>query len=173
VSVAAGLVPVSIGTDTNGSILMPATRNDVYALKPTLGLISGQGIVPICREFDSAGPIARCAADIAALMDVLVDSKYKDRVPPTGYASRLTGSLSGLRIGVLDPKDWHLPPVVATPSEEFDNQQVIFACAAWASSANKVDRQKRYCWHTRLYETKAPKSKRSPCRLSKNWKLTE
>lgn len=48
VAVAAVLAPAAVGTDTNGSIMMPATRNDVYAMKPTLGLISRDGICPIC-----------------------------------------------------------------------------------------------------------------------------
>ncbi|OAA42545.1 Amidase signature domain protein [Cordyceps fumosorosea ARSEF 2679] len=71
--VAAGFAPVALGTDTNGSILTPATRHDVYAMKSTLGLISQDGICPISFDFDSAGPIARSARGIAILMDVIVD----------------------------------------------------------------------------------------------------
>ncbi|KAF5666583.1 glutamyl-tRNA(gln) amidotransferase subunit A [Fusarium circinatum] len=123
VAVAAGLAPMSVGTDTNGSILLPATRGDVFAMKPTLGLISQRGIVPICLEFDSAGPIARCAQDIAALMDVMVDHSFDDKKPPVGYSSKLTGSLDGIRIGVLNPKNWSLPSIVATPVPSIQKQQ--------------------------------------------------
>ncbi|KAI0389272.1 putative glutamyl-tRNA amidotransferase subunit A [Xylariaceae sp. FL0594] len=69
--VAAGFAPAALGTDTSGSILMPATRHGVYAMKPTLGLVSQDGICPISYDFDSAGPIARSARDIAVLLDVL------------------------------------------------------------------------------------------------------
>ncbi|KAF5536939.1 amidase family [Fusarium phyllophilum] len=123
VAVAAGLAPMSVGTDTNGSILLPATRGDVFAMKPTLGLISQKGIVPICLEFDSAGPIARCAQDIAALMDVMVDHSFDDKKPPGGYSSKVTGSLEGIKLGVLNPKNWNLPSAVATPVPSIQKQQ--------------------------------------------------
>lgn len=92
-------------------------------MKPTLGLIPQQGICPICLEFDSAGPIARSPRDIALLMDVLVDPSQNAK-PDGGYASKITGSFDGIRIGVLDPKEWHLPPIVAVPNSEVYKQQV-------------------------------------------------
>ncbi|EMR65888.1 putative glutamyl-trna amidotransferase subunit protein [Eutypa lata UCREL1] len=91
-------------------------------MKPTLGLIPQQGICPICLEFDSAGPIARSPRDIALLMDVLVDPSQNAK-PDGGYASKITGSFDGIRIGVLDPKEWHLPPIVAVPNSEVYKQQ--------------------------------------------------
>ncbi|KAK7423031.1 hypothetical protein QQX98_001321 [Neonectria punicea] len=90
-----------------------------------------QGIVPICLEFDSAGPVARCAEDIASLMDIMADPSYHAKKPAGGYSSSLTGSLEGLRIGVLDPKDWHLPPGVATLVPEVDAQQENEVAAAY------------------------------------------
>ncbi|KAI1368526.1 putative glutamyl-tRNA amidotransferase subunit A [Xylaria arbuscula] len=124
VAVAAGLVPISIGTDTNGSILMPATRNDVFALKPTHGLIPIEGICPISSELDSAGPISRDPWDIAVLLDVMTASTPNmDTRPLGGYSTRLTGNFEGIRIGVLDPKNWHLPEVVAVSNTEIQKQQ--------------------------------------------------
>ncbi|KAF4451405.1 amidase family protein [Fusarium austroafricanum] len=123
VAVAAGLAPISIGTDTNGSLLLPATRCDVFALKPTLGVLSQEGIVPICREFDSAGPIAKCAEDIAAMMDIMVEPEHLSKQPSGTYSSMLTGTLEGIRIGVLDPKNWSLPSAVATPVASINKQQ--------------------------------------------------
>ncbi|KAK5652964.1 hypothetical protein OQA88_9444 [Cercophora sp. LCS_1] len=122
VAVAAGLAPAAVGTDTNGSILMPATRHDVYAMKPTLGLISRDGICPICLEFDSAGPIARHPRDIALLMDAMVDPENPHAKPGGSYTAKLTRSFDGLRIGVLDPREWHLPSVVAVPNEAVNNE---------------------------------------------------
>ncbi len=121
---AAGFAPAALGTDTNGSILMPATRHDVYAMKPTLGLISQDGICPISFDFDSAGPIARSARDIAILMDALVDREKATNIPNGTYVSHLTGHFDGIRIGVLEPKEWHMPPVAVAPNKEVDDQQV-------------------------------------------------
>ncbi|EGX87737.1 glutamyl-tRNA(gln) amidotransferase subunit A, putative [Cordyceps militaris CM01] len=129
--VAAGFAPAALGTDTNGSILMPATRHDVYAMKPTLGLISQDGICPISFDFDSAGPIARSARDIAILMDVLVDRTQTTNISDRTYMSHLTGTFDGIRIGVLEPKEWHMPAVAVTPNTEVDEQQDADVAAAY------------------------------------------
>lgn len=125
-AVAAGFAPVSVGTDTNGSILMPATRNDVFAMKPTLGLIYRDGICPIWLEFDSAGPIGRSARDIAVMMNAMVDPENEQARAAVGgtYTSQLTGSFEGLRIGVLNPKEWHLPGAVAVTNEAVNDEFV-------------------------------------------------
>ncbi len=132
--VAAVFAPVVIGTDTNGSILMPATRHDVYALKPTLGLISQGGICPISYDFDSAGPIAKSARDIADLMDVLVDPSKASYIPEGGYVPHLTKSFKGIRIGVLKPSEWHMPPTVVFPNANAE-AQMVFRCnpPSWVS----------------------------------------
>lgn len=104
---------------------MPATRHDLYALKPTLGLISQEGVCPISWDFDLIGPIAKSAEDIAVLMDVLVDPKRSANVPKGGYVPHLTKSFDGIRIGVLKPSEWHMPPVVVFPNAEADAQSVI------------------------------------------------
>jgi amidase len=122
--VAAGFAPAALGTDTNASILMPATRHDVYAMKPTLGLISQEGICPISYDFDSAGPIARSARDIAILLDTLVDREKVFSRSHGSYTSYLTGTFEGMRIGVLEPKEWHMPSVAVHPIPEIDDQQV-------------------------------------------------
>jgi amidase len=122
--VAAGFAPVALGTDINGSILMPATRHDVYALKPTLGLISQEGICPISLDFDSIGPIARSAEDIAVLMDALTDPAQSANVPTGAYVPHFTKSFEGIRIGVLEPSEWHMPPFVVLPNAEADAQSV-------------------------------------------------
>src|SRR5580692_5283440 len=71
VAVAAGLAPVAVGTETNGSIVSPASACGVVGLKPTLGLISRSGIVPISAAQDTAGPMTSCVADAAALLGAL------------------------------------------------------------------------------------------------------
>ena len=71
VAVAANLCAAAIGTETDGSITSPAACNNLVGLKPTLGLVSGEGIVPIAHSQDTAGPMARTVADCATLMNAL------------------------------------------------------------------------------------------------------
>lgn len=91
-AVAASLAQVAVGTETDGSIMCPSGANGVVGLKPTLGTVSGDGIVPISSHQDTAGPMARHVVDAAILMSVL-DRRQTD------YA--LTpGALRGARVGV-------------------------------------------------------------------------
>lgn len=113
VAVAAGLCTVAVGTETNGSIVSPASVCGIVGLKPTLGLVSRRGIIPLAASFDTAGPMARCVADTAALLSVVagvdpedpatlaqVDRSGLARMPD--YRSALdAGSLKGARLGVL------------------------------------------------------------------------
>jgi amidase len=70
-AVSANLCPVAVGTETNGSIVSPSSCCGVVGIKPTVGLISRSGIIPISSSQDTAGPIARTVADAAALLSVL------------------------------------------------------------------------------------------------------
>ena len=69
--VAAGFAPIAVGTETDGSILCPAALNGVVGIKPTVGLTSRTGVVPVSSSQDTVGPIARSVADAAALLGVL------------------------------------------------------------------------------------------------------
>jgi amidase len=71
IAVNANLVAVAVGTETSGSILSPASANGVVGIKPTVGLVSRDGIIPITADQDTAGPIARTVADAAILLGVL------------------------------------------------------------------------------------------------------
>jgi amidase len=70
-ALAARLAPLAIGTETDGSITCPASLNGVVGIKPAVGTVSGEGIVPISSSQDSAGPMARTVRDVAALYEVL------------------------------------------------------------------------------------------------------
>jgi amidase len=107
VAVAAGLAPLAVGTETDGSIVCPASACGVAGIKPTLGLVSRRGIVPISAEQDTAGPMARTVADAAALLSVLAGADAADPATelaagqPTDYTAFLDpGALDGARIGV-------------------------------------------------------------------------
>lgn len=81
VAVAAGLAPLAIGTETDGSIVSPSNNCGIVGLKPTLGLVSRDGIVPISSAQDTAGPMTRCVADAAVLLGVIAGADLAD--PPT------------------------------------------------------------------------------------------
>ncbi|MBU1094454.1 MAG: amidase [Firmicutes bacterium] len=71
VAVAANLICVAIGTETNGSLMAPAYQNSIVAIKPTFGMVSRYGIIPISETQDTAGPIAKNVADCALLLEVI------------------------------------------------------------------------------------------------------
>jgi amidase len=106
VAVAAGLAPLAIGTETDGSIVCPASACGIVGIKPTLGLVSRSGIVPISQAQDTAGPMARCVADAAALLSVIAAPDPADAATAAapgqdGYLSFLDpGALEGARLGV-------------------------------------------------------------------------
>lgn len=93
VSVALGLAAAAIGSDTGGSIRVPAAWNGLVGFKPTTGAVHGKGIVPLCRRFDVAGPIARTVEDCAELFAVL----RGENAPDLSDASP-----AGLRLMALD-----------------------------------------------------------------------
>jgi len=88
VAVAAGLAAVAIGTETSGSLLVPANQNGVVTVKPTVGLISRAGIIPISHSQDTAGPLTRTVRDAAILLNVLAQADPQDRAPLSPSGSR-------------------------------------------------------------------------------------
>jgi len=108
VAVAARMAPAATGTDTGGSIRQPAALSGVSGLKPTYGLVSRYGMVAFASSLDQGGPIGKCAADLALLMNAMAgfdarDSTSLDR-PAEDYTRCLDESLQGLRIGL--PKEY-------------------------------------------------------------------
>jgi amidase len=109
VGVAASLAQVAIGTETDGSIVCPSGTTGVVGIKPTLGMVSRQGIVPISEEQDTAGPIARHVVDAALALQVITGSDPADpatlqrpRGTDTRFARLDRDELHGARIGVQE-----------------------------------------------------------------------
>jgi amidase len=102
VAVALAYVDVAIGTETSGSIVCPAAINGVVGFKPTHGLVSGQGIVPIAGTQDTAGPIARSVSLAARTLAVMADPAVPEADAIRAGLLALDGvtSLEGLRIGI-------------------------------------------------------------------------
>jgi aspartyl-tRNA(Asn)/glutamyl-tRNA(Gln) amidotransferase subunit A len=103
-AVAARLAPAATGTDTGGSIRQPAALTGVCGLKPTYGLVSRYGMIAFASSLDQGGPIAKSAADLAHLLDVMAGHDARDSTslerPREDYARALDAPLAGLRIGL-------------------------------------------------------------------------
>jgi amidase len=106
-AVSANLCAVAVGTETNGSIMCPSNANGLAGIKPTVGLVSRVGIIPISHTQDTAGPMARTVADAAALLTALagVDPRDDATAGAEGHIQDYTtaldpGALKGARIGV-------------------------------------------------------------------------
>ena len=99
---AASFCAGAIGTETNGSILSPASMNGLVGFKPTVGLVSGRGVIPVSPRQDTAGPMCRTVADAALIADVIVERAL-------GYGGHGTSleefRLKGVRIGVMPMPD--------------------------------------------------------------------
>ena len=108
-AVSAGLAPAAVGTETCGSLIAPGSANSLAVLKPTLGLVSRRGIIPITAVTDTAGPMARSVADLAVLLRPWPVRTRMTRSPNrhipaqpvdrTGFLD--AGALRGLRIGFV------------------------------------------------------------------------
>ncbi|MDS9473213.1 amidase [Sporosarcina pasteurii] len=103
-SLAAGLATLATGTDTFGSIRLPAAMCGVYGLKPTYGLVSTYGVFPTAWSMDTAGPMARSVADLAIMLNYMAGFDPNDpaslHVPMINYEADLKKDMSGIKIGV-------------------------------------------------------------------------
>ncbi len=125
-AVAAGLVPLAVGTETDGSITCPAACCGIVGLKPTLGLVSRTGIVPIAASQDTAGPMGRCVADVAMMLSAMAAAVSDDEDPRQAgrpwdsaagmpdYSARLSGDLTGMRVGLTNQVVTGQMPAVAS-----------------------------------------------------------
>ncbi|KAK3303460.1 amidase signature domain-containing protein [Chaetomium strumarium] len=99
VAVAAGFSPLAMGTETIGSIVTPAVRAGLYALKPTVGVQDVGGLFTLTDFFDSPGPMAKCAEDVLVMAEILLGRSF----------SRAgLGTWEGLAVGFLDPDVWKM-----------------------------------------------------------------
>lgn len=123
-SVAFGLASAAIGSDTGGSVRIPASWNDLAGLKTTHGLLPNTGVVPLCERFDTIGPLAHSVEDCALLLAILQGSRPVD----------LTGAaLSGARLAVLETVA--LDDLRDRPAKGFDD-----ACQRLARAGARVER---------------------------------
>ena len=103
---AAGLAAGTLGTDTAGSIRIPATFCGVTGLRPTVGLVPTGGVFPVARTFDAVGPLARSAEDCALLLDAIAQTR-----------TEVSGGVEGLRLGIVEQLLARAEPAVAAAVE--------------------------------------------------------
>jgi amidase len=109
VAVSGNLCPVALGTETNGSIVCPSSTNGIVGIKPTVGLVSRSGVVPISHTQDTAGPMGRTVADAAAVLGAMTGVDPRDKATLASRGKSLTdytrfldaNGLKGARIGVV------------------------------------------------------------------------
>jgi aspartyl-tRNA(Asn)/glutamyl-tRNA(Gln) amidotransferase subunit A len=105
VAVAAGLTPGSLGSDTGGSIRIPASLCGITGLKPTYGRVSRAGVLPLSWSMDHVGPMARTARDCALILGAIAGYDPADPttsvLPVPDYAAALGGEVKGVRVGLL------------------------------------------------------------------------
>jgi aspartyl-tRNA(Asn)/glutamyl-tRNA(Gln) amidotransferase subunit A len=127
-ALAADLCVGALGTDTGGSVRIPASLNGVSGLRPTFGSVSNRRVFPMSSSFDTVGPMARAVSDIAAMLRVLAGRDPRDpwsSQPPSQGGATLSGGVEGLRIGVptnhfFDQVDPGIVRTVWRAADEFD-----------------------------------------------------
>lgn len=137
-ALAAGLAPLALGTETDGSIVCPASLNGVVGLKPTVGTLSREGIVPISASQDSPGPMGRDVRDVAALFSILSGRNSPDageRVRVAVATTWMTGhpgtdEVFAAVLSALESQGHELVPRdVATPSEQVEADELTVLLA--------------------------------------------
>ena len=105
VAVALNLAPIALGTETDGSIISPAASNGIYGIKPSRGVVSRTGVIPLAESQDTVGPMAQSLSDALKVLDVISGRDPKDDVSirkPKMPQSGRPVAVKGLRIGTMD-----------------------------------------------------------------------
>lgn len=129
-AIAASLAAAALGTETNGSLVCPASFNGLVSLKPTVGLVSRTHVVPISHTQDTPGPMTRNVADAALLLDAMAGSDPADAATASADANRrpyaatlVQGALTGKRLGVI------VPPGTTPTDKLFDGALAVLRAA--------------------------------------------
>ena len=162
-AVAASLAAVAVGTETDGSIVCPSSANSIVGIKPTLGLVSRSGIIPIAHSQDTAGPMARTVTDAAVLLGALTGIDSRDPVTEQSRGKSFAdytkfldpAGLRGARIGVARKFfgfSEKVDRLMQTAIDEMKRQGAVIIDPADVATAGKFDDSE---FEVLLYEFKA------------------
>jgi amidase len=161
-AIAASLATVGIGTETDGSIVCPSNANGLVGLKPTVGLVSRSGIIPISHSQDTAGPMCRTVRDTAILLSALTGTDPEDPATaapaaPADYTTFLDArAVRGARIGVARKEFWGYSPeadrICEAALQALRDAGAVVVDPADIPHAGEYDRAE---WQVLLYEFKA------------------
>jgi len=119
VALAAGMVPAALGTDTGGSVRNPASMCGITGMKPTYGLVSRRGVLPLAYSLDHVGPMTRSVRDNALLLNVIAGHDPEDlasaAVEVGDYTAALEGGVKGLKIGLV--RHFYTEDIAADPEQ--------------------------------------------------------
>jgi amidase len=162
-AVAANFCAVAVGTETDGSIVCPSSANSIVGLKPTVGLVSRTGIVPISHTQDTAGPMARTVADAAALLGAIAGADGRDAATAGSRGASYTDyvqfldpkGLQGARIGVARKLFVSHEKVVALVDEALEVMKKCGATIIDPADVPKTEELDKPEFEVLLYEFKA------------------
>ncbi len=150
-AVAADMCYGTLGTDTGGSIRIPATLNGIVGLKPTYGRVSRHGIFPLSWSMDHAGPLAKDVRDAALIMNVIAGHDPNDpttsnlRVPD--FTAALTGDINGIRVGMPQPYFFEaLQPSVQEAVMQAITQLTHLGARVEEKTINGLDQAPQVLW---------------------------
>lgn len=125
VAVSAGFAPLALGTEVEGSLVQPAGRAGLYALKPTVGSTDMRGLFSVDEAFDTLGGMAKCVADLAVLTELVLNDDARGRLPVGGYMQCASQTdFAGLSIGFVDPDIWRWPETTQ-PQHEGTREEMV------------------------------------------------
>jgi len=128
VGISAGYAPIALGTESNGSIVMPACRAGLYAFKPALNAVNMDGVFKSSVELDVVGGLAKSTTDLALLSYSALTQEKQDLLPAEGYQKYLTKNFDALRMGFLDSTKWSLHPDTVQLDKVILEQMVSLEC---------------------------------------------
>ncbi|KAG8732599.1 hypothetical protein FRC11_012418 [Ceratobasidium sp. 423] len=124
VAIAIGLAAASLGTETDGSIVAPSSYNNLVGIKPTVGLTSRAGVIPISSHQDSVGPMARSVADAAAILSIIAGRDSKDNYTCTAPA-KIPDYTRYLNVNAIKGKRFGVPRAIFTDNSVTGNHPSI------------------------------------------------
>ena len=148
-AIAAGEILGGMGSDTGGSIRLPAALCGIAGLKPTYGLVSRAGVLPLCYSMDHAGPMAWTAEDCAIMLQSLAGFDPLDPAsanqPPQDYCTEIGASIRGIRVGVI--RHFFETDVTVTPGVQQGVETAIAALSELGASIQDVTLPSLQDWH--------------------------